>query len=223
MFQHGFPTGSQVLSILGRYVPEPAQLVTQGVTAAQFYQSIRYYTRSSGIDLSGWVVDYQPQKMADELWTAIVVPTQKASVLFDESPVLTRMYTTLSPEDMNKDPAFSYNPELQKVDFVHAATMTYHCFDTTTSQVNTPAVLTTEQGWVVNYPRGTAGGPSIDLSTLPAAVRYEVLPEEGAPQVTHNNQDKINQIVGPSSTCAIAPGVPGLALFALLALRRRRS
>jgi hypothetical protein len=224
MFQHGFPTTGQVMTILGRYVPEPPSLVAQGLSAVQFYQSIGYYSGgTSGIDLTGWVVNYQPQKMADDLWTAIVDPSQKASTLFDENPVLTRMYTTLSPEDMNKDPVFSYNPDLPAVDFIHAATLTYHCFDNTTSQVNTPAVLNTEQGWVINYPRGTAAGPSIDLNTLPAALRYEVLPEEGAPQVTSNNQDKINQIVGPKSLCAVAPTVPGLALLALLVLKRRRS
>ena len=35
-------------------------------------------------------------------------------------------------------------------------------------------VLRTEQGWVINYPRGTNGGPSVTPNELPPALRYEV-------------------------------------------------
>ncbi|MBK7862070.1 MAG: DUF2330 domain-containing protein [Archangiaceae bacterium] len=224
LFQNGFSTSSQVVTILGRYVPVPASIAAANITAAQFYRSIRYYSRGgSGFDLTGWSVDYQPTKMADELWTAVVEPSRKAQQLFAENPVLTRMYTTLSPEDMNKDPVFSYNPELPAVDFVHQATLTYHCFDTATAQQDTPAVLRTEQGWVLNFPRGTVAGPAVDVSTLPGALRYEILPEEGAPEVTHDNAGKLNQLVGPHALCAVAPTLPGVALLALLVLRRRRT
>ena len=57
--------------------------------------------------------------------------------------------------------AFSYNVDLKEVTFTHAATLTYFCSDVNVSQVNTPAVLRTEQGWVVSYPGGTAKGPAV--------------------------------------------------------------
>ena len=76
---------------------------------------------------------------------------------------------------------------------------------------------------VIRTVKGTNAGPSVALESMPAAVRYEVLPEEGLPSVTTNNHDVIDQVVGGRNLCAVAPGIPGLALAALLMLRRRRT
>jgi hypothetical protein len=47
--------------------------------------------------------------MPQDLQDRVVVPTLAAGAMFDAFPYLTRLYTTLSPGDMNKDPVFSYN------------------------------------------------------------------------------------------------------------------
>ena len=55
---------------------------------------------------------------------------------------------TLSPEDMNKDPVFSYNQSLPDYSNVHEGTLTYHCggFNYTS------ATLQTAGGWRIDYP-----------------------------------------------------------------------
>jgi len=219
LFRNGFPTSSQVLTILGRYAPIPSW-APAGISPQVFYPNIRSFARNR--DPSTLTNDYRPIEMAADLWTAIVEPSKAAQQLFTENPILTRMYTTLSPEDMNKDPVFSFNPDLHMVPFEHSATLTYFCSDQSTQQGDTPAVLRTEQGWVVSYPGGTNKGPSVTLDDLPAAVRYEVLPEEGVPDVTIDNKGTIHKLVGPASACAVAPGVPAVALLALALVRRRR-
>ncbi|HEX2551854.1 MAG TPA: hypothetical protein VHK64_09705, partial [Nocardioidaceae bacterium] len=226
LLQSGFPLSGQTLSTLQKYLPVPPAMLAKGYTAQNFYQSYRYYTTSYRqqypADFSGWSPNFQPQTMASTLFTSVVPPLRAASKLFENSPSLTRLYTTLSPEDMNKDPAFSYNPELGPVGNVHQGTMTYHCTAFDTVQGDTNATLVTEQGWVIQYPHGTNKAASVDLTQLPPALRYEVLPEEGQPEVTVDNKNAVDQLVGPSrSSCSVVPGGLGLIGLALLVLRRR--
>ena len=91
--------------------------------------------------------------MAQDLQDRVVTPTLAAGALFDAFPYLTRLYTTLSPEDMNKDPVFSFNPGLKDWPNVHDGTLTYHCgFFGDRGIANTAATLRTEAGWVIDYP-----------------------------------------------------------------------
>ena len=44
-----------------------------------------------------------------ELEERVVEPTRAAGQLFRDHPYMTRLFTTLSPHEMNRDPVFSYN------------------------------------------------------------------------------------------------------------------
>ena len=160
--------------------------------------------------------------MADEVWERVVVPTQNASKLFDEQPTLTRLYSTISPADMNKDPAFSFNPELPNLSNVHTATMNVTC---NRSGQETSAVLTTEQGWDLPYPEGRFSSVGVDRSKLPASLLIEVLREEGAPENVVNNVPMNRALVDPMKVqgCGCQGGAQGLmALVGLLLLRSRK-
>jgi len=52
-----------------------------------------------------------------------VKPTVGAAALIDAYPYLTRLYATLSPEDMSLDPVFSFNLGLPEVRNEHEATL----------------------------------------------------------------------------------------------------
>ena len=122
---------SQLLSILANYIPVPASFAARGITAGQFYQNISYYlgsyrTQQPG-DFVGYTINYQPAMMATEIDQRVVQPTLSAGMLFDKFSYLTRLYTTLSPEDMNKDPVFSFNAGLTDYSNTHNANLTYHC------------------------------------------------------------------------------------------------
>lgn len=125
---------------------------------------------------------------AQEVWDRVVTPTRNAQALLDASPVLTRLYTTISPTDMNRDPVFSFNPELPGVGFVHQAEMRVSC---TGPYQESTAVLHTEQGWTVPFPAGRFAQPGIDLEAIPASLRIEVLDEEGPPAVVTDNTPMI--------------------------------
>jgi MYXO-CTERM domain-containing protein len=204
---------SQLLAILGNYIPEPPVMAQQGVTAMQWYQGASYYLTPSyqqqnASQFVGWPgINYQPTQMAMDIDQRVVQPTKAASALFDAQPYLTRLYTTLSPEDMNKDPVFSYNPSLPDFSSVHQATLTYHCgLFSVTNQQTTPATLVTEQGWVIDFHNGVGTGPiAAPPGKLPYSRRIQILREEGAPEDVTDNSGTIGDRLGAGG-CAVAVG-----------------
>ena len=147
--------------------------------------------------------------MAMEIDQRVVQPTLQAGALFDAQPSLTRLYTTLSPEDMNSDPVFSYNASLPNVSNVHTATWTYHCGMLTSSAnaAATSSTLVTEQGWRIQFPNGAGTQTSYrpPAPGLPGSLRIEVLAEEGAPKVVVDNSGVIAGALGEGG-CSMAAG-----------------
>jgi len=233
MFSHGYPLTSQTVAVLQKYIPVPPAL---GVSPAQFYQSLYYwlgsYRQQNPADFVGWTENFQPQQMAQDLQDRVVTPTLAAGALFDQFPNLTRLYTTLSPEDMNKDPVFSYNPGLRDWSNIHNGILTYHCgFFGDRGIAQTAATLRTEAGWVIDFPNGT--GFSNGVFTAPggpSSQRIEILREQGNPSVIVDNASSISQSLGGAG-CGVAlggrasrqaVGLLGLVCIAALALLARR-
>ena len=211
----GYTLTSQLTAILGQYIPEPAGLVTKQVSPSQFYQGMSYYlsdqykAQNPG-DFVGWPgINYQPTAMAMAIDQRVVQPTLEAGALFDAQPTLTRLYTTLSPEDMNKDPVFSYNGSLPNVGNVHTATLTYHCgmIIGSTSAQTTSSTLVTEQGWHIEYPNGPPNSTQFTPPApgLPGSLRIEILREEGAPEVVVDNSGMISGALNQGG-CGVAVG-----------------
>ncbi len=236
---NGFAFDATLFGILARYLPMPQELVAQGVTATAFYQNYDYYIGQAGPQAdpdAGTALAFDAMKLTDDLNTRIVQPSRAASKLFDRYPYLTRMYTALSPEDMNLDPVFSENPDLPSVNNVHTATLRVPC--------KSAAWLRTETGreeqWLSSLPPN---------KVWPATVQVQRLREAGAPEVVTDNGALITQTLGtvdhgsagnePESTvaedhggcgaCDVRRGGSGGALgsfalvgVAILLVRRRR-
>jgi hypothetical protein len=199
LFYNNYPISTQLFGILAPYIPVPQALIDQGYVygPGDFYGNIAYYLgdfRTQNPQLfDGYTTNYQPAMMADQINMRIVVPTLDAGQLFLQHSYLTRLYTTLSPENMDADPVFSYNPDLPDISNTHTGTLTYHCATTDSDQGNTPATLVTEQGYTVYYGNGTGElyGDTVLPSGAPASSRIEILHEEGAPQTYRDNQQTI--------------------------------
>ena len=130
---HGYPQDGVWTALLMKHVPMPEGLMgwaygcpfdeelgkyscvdspdQNWVTPeAEFYGSLDYWSRLDGleltIDLEGLRADIQSQ---------VVAPLKRVQALFDKTKVLTRLYTSLDPEEMTKDPIFAFNPDLPLV------------------------------------------------------------------------------------------------------------
>ncbi len=231
MLSNGFPLTAQTIGVLQKYIPVPAAYQS---SPPQFYQQLAYGGTVGPIVGE----NFQPAQMAQDLQDRVVTPTLAAGALFDQFPYLTRLYTTLSPEDMNKDPVFSYNPGLKDWPNVHNGTLTYHCgFFGDKGILGTAATLRTEAGWVIEYPNGTGptttNGGNFTPPGGPSSQRIEILRETGSPEVVTDNTASISHALGGSG-CGVAVGGRAsrqyVGFFGLLAIggvllvgRRRRA
>lgn len=235
---HQFAFTSQTVAVLQKYIPiPPALLARTQIQPPQFYSNLGYwlgsYRQQNPDQFVGWTENFQPAQMAQELQDRVVTPTLAAGAMFDAFPYLTRLYTTLSPEDMNKDPVFSYNPGLKGWPNVHNGTLTYHCgFFGDHGIFGTAATLRTESGWVIDYPSGTgtAGATGFVQPGGPSSQRIEILREEGNPEVVTDNTSSIGNALGTGG-CGVTiggrasrqyVGLAGLFVVAALMLLGRR-
>lgn len=211
---------SPVLRVLETQLPVPAAL--SGLSPDQFYSNADYYFgayRQASPSAFENYPTFDAPTLARELFSKFVEPVRETNALFAEFPKLTRLFTTLSPEDMTADPVFGFNPDLPDVAREHAGTLTVRCSSTD---------ITTEQGWVAaQNPRELTP----ELTDVPAALRVETLGEEGAPTVLVDNTEAIHAKLQRTEDLMSEPAAQGctvvdpvsLGLIALMAhLRRRR-
>jgi hypothetical protein len=203
----------------------PAGLATHGYSEDVWLRDLRYflgtYRQSNPQDFIGWTSTFDAGALAAQLDEKVVQPAREAGALFSKYPKLSRLFTALSPQDMTRDPVFSFNPSLADVSRDHTAKLVIECNMFTEVQ-NAARTLTTEQGWVFHLNNASA---TPDLAVGPGALRIETLPEEGAPNVLTDNANFIAKQVASAAGCtcsAVDPLALGLVGL-LLTLRRRRA
>lgn len=125
--------------------------------------------------------------VAARLETEVNDPRAAIGELLGHEPYLTRLFTTMSPDEMNEDPAFAWNPALPDVSNVHTATLQlYQCReDGAYDRSNVHLVLST--GEVVDVHNGEQPnrilrerGMTVRQGDAPAARRIETLPLTGS-------------------------------------------
>lgn len=200
-------TSQNVLALLGRCVPKPAALAN--VTAADFYANIRSFQA----ELSGSTVA-QPQ-CADEFEALVVQPLREAEALALRHGTLTRLYTTMSADEMTLDPIFTFNPDLPPVAKDRSVSGRMICEGGAPVEVE----YTTTRGdtFRTRWQAPMDEGPALKLA--------EQTGPSGPPVVVIDNRDELNALYGASvagCSCSVAVDASALALAAiLLALRAR--
>jgi len=143
----GFPRDAQMQSLLRRHIPMPTPVLTEGVlqvvfrgdedaylrsvndgtlqtiAESSFYNNINAYEEYTGR------LEFDPVPLIADIEAVIVEPLRDAQKLFDDHPYLTRLFTTLSAEEMTVDPVFAFNPDLPDVTNTHSAEAHFECRD----------------------------------------------------------------------------------------------
>lgn len=198
LLAQGFPRDNQIQALLRRHLPIPQAVRDEGFLnvvfggdreayqqavdggwfqpEAAFYNNIRAY----GEYLAGQPFD--PEAFADELEAVVVEPLRRAQDLFAQHPYLTRLYTTLSAQEMTVDPVFSFNPDLPEVANVRTAKARWECPAKEGEVLPEEAelVITLKDGREIRSRPFAGGGPPI---RQPAAAVVELLTESGPPMV----------------------------------------
>lgn len=191
----GFPWSSTLVAILKATFPMPQGVREAGILEDDYYNALDYYLtyhRPQNARLyQGASFDFDAKAVTGLLWDRIVTPTLDAGKIFKDYPKMTRLYTTLSPDEMTKDPVFSFNRDLPDVANVHEATLTYLCSFFQDGPQNTPAILKLPQDGREFYVKNQDTWQKRDLSSVPYSRKIEFLREEGDPEVEVDNVHRI--------------------------------
>ena len=131
----GLPRDDQMRALIRRHIPMPEAVLEEGVleivfggdreayrraeeegqllsiAESSFYNNMRAYEEYMGD------FEFDPGALVQDLQSVVVEPLRDAQELFDRDSYLTRLFTTLSAEEMTVDPMFSFNPisELSRI------------------------------------------------------------------------------------------------------------
>lgn len=143
-----------------------------------------------GVD--GFSVD--TELFLDKLNTDVVEPVRKTQEIVDSRPYLTRLYSTMSADEMTRDPVFTFNPDLAPISNVHTADLYIQC---------NPGIYEYEAPWRIELPHGGTivgngqQGPwplALD-GTVPANRKVVQLYETGAGEVIDDNRSEIASVI----------------------------
>ena len=127
------------------------------------------------------------QRLLTELHERVVKPLAETQRLLSSQPYLTRLYSTMSAEEMTVDPVFAFNPDLADVDRIHTAKQVVLC---------NPNVLESQAPWRVELPRGGsvfgrgAAWP-LALNSMPVNLKVVQLSTTGSGRVVQDNSEAI--------------------------------
>lgn len=188
-----FPGGGddKAIAFLKRHVPKPSTL--SGLTDEEFYYGIEKY---AGV-LTAAQVSVNGKRVEAELEETVVGPARDISEKLKTHPYLTRLYSTMSPEEMTQDPTFVFNPDAEEMSNVHVAKGVRLC-SSNYNEFNAPVELTLKNGLkFVVQPSGRGVRPlpapsqGDEVVALPAALRIEQYTTSGVANVIANVQEQV--------------------------------
>ncbi len=168
-----------------------------------------------------------------ELNDTVIVPLSETLAVFDGDPYMTRLYTTLSADEMTLDPTFSFNPDLPDQGLDRNATLEASCSVFSSRWTLTLRAGTGREGEVVIDGFGsppTFTPPIIDQDSV---WRTEWVPTSGSADVVTQKQFPVAQVIGDDASgsgldlcgTGIAPcgvGIFGTMMFTMAGLRSMR-
>ncbi len=128
MMNQGFPATGVVREIIKEFIPKPDDsLLPEDCKGDSNFYRIWNIENCLLYMPDDWSFD--PEGMTDALLARIVQPLMDAQELVGKHTYMTRLTTTVSPDDMTKDPIFSFNADLEDVALVHTAQARANCGD----------------------------------------------------------------------------------------------
>lgn len=201
--------------LLAQYVPVP-----EGLSRAEFYSCLSCY--EAVIDLEAW----DAAAFAADLDDRIVKPAERAREIVESYPYVTRMYTTISGAEMNVDPIFRPNPDLEPVVATRIAQQQNHCNDTATMTLpdGREVFMPTQTEWPDIYPDDMPFEETVARGTLSGALMPVSDRKEDIDRLLArwNDGRPVNTLGCNCSSSGPAGGALMLVGLGLLGLSRRR-
>ncbi len=123
IFATGLPRDQTMMGLLRKYLPMPQVLIDRKLTEQQFYNGVlqgQYKAElgTASVDAPAFIA---------ALDMRVIEPLKQAQAMFDKHSYLTRMFATVSPPEMTRDPLFHFNKDMPMVSNIHRALATGSC------------------------------------------------------------------------------------------------
>ena len=124
LLSQGFRGDTTMMALFRRFLPLPEALAAKGVEERDFYNCLQCFAEHVK------TIPFDAAAFAAAIDEQIVTPLHDAQALFGELPHVTRLTSSVSPIEMNVDPTFVFNADMQQtVDVERRATVEMHCGD----------------------------------------------------------------------------------------------
>ena len=234
LLEYGYPRTSQMQTLIRKYIPKPAQW--QQVADNEFYNCLTCQgcNEKPCADYKADVAKqaFDSAAFAKEIDEFIVMPLKEVQDAFDSLAYLTRLYTTLDPSEMDKDPIFAFNADLPDVARTRTATAYPICEAGKKTALKAKLVFANGHELTIDLPEnydncmfggggaavgfGKGSGP-VNTDGGQPAWRVEVLDESGPPLIIDPSAaDKVDAALNnvelgkPSLTQDFIDGLPAV-------------
>lgn len=199
LFNRVAPDANQAryLSFIGRHIPKPQE--AQGISDEDFYGNLERYAEVFERE----EVTVNTASAIAELQETFVKPAQDIEVLFKQHPYLTALYTTLSPEEMTKDPTFDYR-QMEAVSAQRTATGIRRCNGGVYFE-EAPIDITTPSGLKYTFQPPTENAPNLsnNPTQLPAAAVIQTLSVNQDPVTLRDETQRLNRALTPGKNLGV--------------------
>lgn len=139
-------------------------------------------------------LQFSPSGLFTAIEEDVIQPLRDVQELLDGAPYVTRLYSTLSAEEMTVDPVFVFNPDLPNVDNIHRADRIIECNgDVTVGEA--PWRIELPQGGVIRGTAADVGSWPLAVAEQPANLRVLTLAAEGDGEVLEDNGAVIDEML----------------------------
>ena len=205
-----------MLDALLATVPPPL-----GVSTEDFRACPGCYVSSYEDTIEG----FDPAVFLARVDTDAIEPMRRTRALFVDIPYVTRLYTTMSADEMTMDPIFDFNADLGDLSNLHTAERVIEC---------SPSISRSEAPWRVALEGGEVRGQGrtwpFSVGDFPANLRISRVGDTGTGTVIEDNEAAIAAVIaehnasvpsaptgsgspsGSGCSATGSPGAPGLAL-----------
>jgi uncharacterized protein (TIGR03382 family) len=183
-------------------------MLPQSLSFEDFKGCLRCYLEQPG-------VMFNTTQYLTNLYELVIRPMMDTQALIESRPYITRLYTTMSADEMTLDPVFDFNRDLPTVSNVHVADRVVDC--------NGGSPLG-NGAWTVDLPQGVTvrgdmfGVWPIEIDSMPAALKILQFGTTGLGRVIEDRTETVNTMmdgggtagsVGTAGSGGSGPGVAG--------------
>lgn len=178
----GIRGDATLLSLFREFLPLPEAAVEAGIDERSFYNCLGCWPEYAA------AIDFDPEAMTAALAERVIEPLRAAEALYTDHAVVTRMTSSMSPEEMDADPLFVLNPDMtDPVSNVHEAKLITDCTDAPAWE-DAPRWIELRDGRVIEVPPEAWFWEEpgryeswIDETGQPAALTIEDTSDRGQP------------------------------------------